>query len=61
LGVKLADLPLADWQAIHPAFGQDVYLAFDVDRAVAKRSAFGGTAFVAVAEQIQLAREKLEK
>jgi argininosuccinate lyase len=57
LGVKLAELPLADWQAIHSAFGDDLYQVFDPERAIARRSAFGGTAPQAVREQLALAKQ----
>jgi argininosuccinate lyase len=57
LGVKLTELPLAEWQAIHPAFGRDLYQVFDPEHAVARRSAFGGTAPDAVREQLALARQ----
>ena len=54
--VKLPELALAEWQAIHPAFADDLYQVFDPERAIARRSALGGTAPEAV--QQQLARAK---
>ena len=60
LGVNLTELPLAEWQAIHPAFGADLYQVFDPERAVARRSAFGGTAPEAVREQLDLAKQVIE-
>ena len=57
LGIQLTELPLAEWSAIHPAFGHDLYEVFDPERAIARRSAFGGTAPDAVREQLTLARQ----
>jgi hypothetical protein len=57
LGVKLTELLLAEWQVIHPAFGHDLYQVFDPERAIARRSAWGGTAPDAVREQLALARQ----
>jgi len=57
LGVKLFELPLAEWQAIHAAFGDDLYQVFDPERAIARRSAVGGTAPQAVQAQIALAKK----
>ncbi|MEA4908673.1 MAG: argininosuccinate lyase [Chloroflexi bacterium] len=56
----LAELPLADWQAIHPAFDADLYQVFDVDASLARRAAWGGTAPQAVQEQLALAHRALE-
>ena len=57
LGVVLTDLALAEWQAIHPAFGDDVFQVFDLERAIARRSALGGTAPQAVREQLESAKQ----
>ena len=57
LGVNLTELLLAEWQVIHPAFGHDLYQVFDPERAIARRSAWGGTAPDAVREQLALARQ----
>jgi len=59
LGVMLPRLSLADYQAIHPAFGDDLFQVFDLERALARRAAVGGTALQAVEEQIKLARATL--
>jgi argininosuccinate lyase len=59
LGVSLKDLDLADYQAIHPAFAEDVYTVFDFQRSVAVRDAEGGTAPAAVQAQIERARALL--
>jgi argininosuccinate lyase len=57
LGVILTDLALAEWQAIHPAFDSDVFQVFDLERALARRAAWGGTAPQAVREQLELAKK----
>ena len=57
LGVNLTELPIAEWQTIHPAFGPDLYQVFDPERAIARRSAFGGTAPKAVKDQVALAKQ----
>ncbi len=60
LGVELTDLALPEWQVIHPVFENDLYQVFDPERAIAWRSAFGGTAPQAVREQLDLARRAVE-
>ena len=52
LGVPLSALPLDEYQAISPAFGEDCYAVFDFEAAVARRLAPGGTAPEAVRTQI---------
>ena len=59
-GCKLSALPLADFQAISNAFEQDVYTVFDFAAAIARRSAYGGTAPEAVHRQIAELAERLE-
>ena len=59
LGVTLPRLAPAEYQAIHPAFGDDLFQVFDLERALARRAAVGGTAPQAVEEQIKLARATL--
>jgi argininosuccinate lyase len=59
LGVALNELPLAEWQALHPAFDAGLYEVFDVERALARRGAYGGTAPGAVRTQLQEALAKL--
>ncbi len=59
LGVSLDELALSAYQAISPAFGEDVYEVFDFERSVAARAAEGGTAPAAVRAQIERAREAL--
>jgi argininosuccinate lyase len=58
-GVSLDELDLSAYQAISPAFGEDVYEVFDFERSVAARAAEGGTAPAAVRAQIERAREVL--
>ena len=61
LGVALTHLPLAEYQAIHPAFGADLVQVLEVERALERRSASGGTAPQAVQEQLALAKTILNK
>jgi argininosuccinate lyase len=56
LGVPLKGLDLAEYQAIHAAFGEDVYAIFDFWRSVEARDVVGGTAPTAVRAQIERAR-----
>jgi argininosuccinate lyase len=44
LGHGLAEMPLAEMQAIEPAITASVYDVLDVERSVASRTSFGGTA-----------------
>jgi argininosuccinate lyase len=57
LGVNLTELELSEWQAIHPAFAGDLVQVFDPERAVARRSALGGTAPAAVQQQLIFAKQ----
>nr|BAL56593.1 argininosuccinate lyase [uncultured prokaryote] len=59
LGVLLRSLPLAEFQAISPAFGPDLYEVFDHSRSVEARVSEGGTARAALQEQIARARKVL--
>lgn len=61
LGVDLAHLPLEEYQAIHPAFDADLVQVFEVERALERRRAGGGTAPQAVREQLALAKTALTK
>ncbi|RLC96241.1 MAG: argininosuccinate lyase [Chloroflexi bacterium] len=56
LGAPLKALDLAEYRAIHPAFGEDVYEVFDFRRSVEARYAEGGTAPEAVRVQIEKAK-----
>jgi argininosuccinate lyase len=59
LGVSLSGLDLTEYQAIHPAFGEDACAALDFWRSVEARSVEGGTAPDAARVQIGRARELL--
>ncbi|WP_374762872.1 argininosuccinate lyase [Yunchengibacter salinarum] len=60
-GVTLADLPLADMQAVEPAITEHVFTVLGVDESVASRQSFGGTAPDRVLEAITAARRHLEE
>lgn len=51
-GCELAELPLADLQAINPAITDKVYDVLTVEASVASRTSFGGTAPSNVRQQI---------
>jgi argininosuccinate lyase len=59
IGVSLQNLDLAEYEAIHPAFAEDLYGVLDFQQAVAARDAEGGTAPAAVRVQIERARALL--
>ncbi len=59
LGVPLAELALDEYQAIHPAFSEDLHEVFDHRRSIARRCVSGGTAREAVVAQIQSAKALL--
>jgi argininosuccinate lyase len=61
LGVGLKELTLEVYQAIHPAFGEDVYEVFDFIRSVEARAVEGGTATTAVRVQISRAKQRLSE
>ena len=50
-GVTLAEMPLADMQAIEPAITADVFSVLGVEASVASRTSYGGTAPARVSEQ----------
>ena len=52
-GVDLAELDLAAMRAAHPGIGEEVYEVLGVDRSVASRTSYGGTAPVRVREQVR--------
>ncbi len=58
-GVPLADLPLAEFQAAHPALDESVFDVLGVDHAVAAFSSYGSTSPEQVAHQLQLWRERM--
>jgi argininosuccinate lyase len=57
-GVDLADLELAELQAIEPRITAGVFDVLAVERSVASRTSFGGTAPARVEEAIAAARER---
>ena len=59
LGVNLGSLPLAEYQAISPDFGNDVFSVFDFEQSVERRAVFGGTARAAVQTQIEALNKTL--
>jgi argininosuccinate lyase len=54
-------MELSEYQAIHQQFEEDLYGILDFGFSVASRDAVGGTAPVAVQEQIKHARENLKR
>jgi argininosuccinate lyase len=58
LGSTLADLPLAEMQAVEPRITEAVYQVLDVERSVASRTSFGGTAPQCVRAAIAAARRR---
>ena len=58
-GVSLQELDLTEYEAIHPAFAEDLYGVLDFQQSVAARDAEGGTAPKAVRLQIERARTLL--
>ncbi len=55
----LKDLTLAEWQAIHPAFEQDIYDAIKPRQVVAARNSYGGTGFNQVRKAIDRSEQIL--
>jgi argininosuccinate lyase len=55
----LKDLTLAEWQAIHPAFEDDIYDAIKPRQVVATRNSYGGTGFNQVRKAIDRAEQIL--
>ncbi len=58
-GMALSDLPLASYREIAPEFEEDLFDVFDLEASLARRSAVGGTAPGAVAEQLKQLRQAL--
>ncbi|MCG8350906.1 MAG: argininosuccinate lyase [Chloroflexales bacterium] len=52
LGVTLRDLPLSEYQAVHPDLDETIYTVFDFLRSVTHKDSTGGTAPQRVAEQV---------
>ncbi|MCE9527161.1 MAG: argininosuccinate lyase [Planctomycetales bacterium] len=59
-GVRLADLPLADFQAAEPSLDKTVYDCLGVDKAVAAFQSYGSTAPAEVRNQIEIWKKKLK-
>jgi argininosuccinate lyase len=58
LGCDLAALPLAEMQAVEPTITGAVYDVLDIDRSVASRNSYGGTAPDRVRAAIEAARKR---
>ncbi|MCB9544981.1 MAG: argininosuccinate lyase [Myxococcales bacterium] len=60
-GRTLQSLSLAEWQALHPAFGPDIQAAVTVEASVAARTSEGGTAPTRVAAALAEAKRRLDR
>ncbi len=58
-GESLFTLTLADYQSIHPSFGEDLFGALSLESSVNRRNVYGGTARDAVVEQLDNAKKAL--
>ncbi|MCW6036172.1 argininosuccinate lyase [Spirulina subsalsa FACHB-351] len=58
-GKLLKDLTLEEWQALHPAFAEDIYQAIAPRQVVAARNSYGGTGFEQVRNAIESAKTQL--
>ncbi|BCX12666.1 MAG: argininosuccinate lyase [Thermosynechococcus sp.] len=58
-GKLLKDLTLEEWQALHPAFGADIYERIAPRQVVAARNSYGGTGFDQVRQALAAARDRL--
>ncbi len=58
MACALAELPLAELQAVEPTINAAVYDVLDADRSVASRISFGGTAPVRVRAAVTAARKR---
>jgi argininosuccinate lyase len=58
LGCDLAELPLAEMQAIEPRISEQVFDVLTVERAVESRTSEGGTAPSRVRAAVAAARER---
>jgi argininosuccinate lyase len=59
-GKTLEELPLSEFQAFSPLFGQDVYAAIDLTACCEGRTSYGGPTRASVERQIADAKAKLE-
>jgi argininosuccinate lyase len=55
----LKDLRLDEWQALHPAFEDDIYAAIAPRQVVAARNSFGGTGFEQVRSALAAAQARV--
>ncbi len=58
-GIALSNLSLADFQALSPQFGADVFRVFDFKQSAAQRNVAGGTGPAAVRAELEAARRLL--
>lgn len=59
-GKLLKDLTLEEWQAINPAFAEDIYDAIAPQQVVAARNSLGGTGFEQVQQALVIAQKMVE-
>jgi argininosuccinate lyase len=55
----LHELSLEEWQALHPAFEDDIYTAIAPQQVVSARNSYGGTGFDQVRQALQRATQTL--
>jgi argininosuccinate lyase len=55
----LKDLTLTEWQALHPAFESDIYVAISPTQVVAARNSYGGTGFDRIKAAIERSQAQL--
>ncbi len=60
-GIGLASVPQEDLQAISRHFGPDVGTVFEIKAALANRTVVGGTALPALKQQLQAAKERIQR
>jgi argininosuccinate lyase len=60
-GRGLHSFTLDELRALHPAFTAEVYACLDPAHSIARRTAIGGSAPAAVAEQLAKARRAIER
>jgi argininosuccinate lyase len=56
IDLAIDQLPLAEFQEIHPVFNKDVFQVFDVAHSIAQHAALGGTSLDAVKNQLEQAQ-----
>ena len=59
-GIYLQDIPLAQYQEIHPKITEAVYDYLSSKTAIARRNSYGGTGFEQVKQAVAKAKEELE-